>query len=1308
MGLVLELGDALVQLRLLFGRQFGGLFERLHGGRDLFDQGQVALPQLTGLAADLRVVYELGEIHHDVILRERPNPELLARLGFQEEHLRIEVWTEFFEAPEPSRTLTILRQEPDATLRQRMAEPDLVDEALDFGELRFGSGRAFAESPERTSGAIGVAKQFFVTSVGRTPPRPPSGKPVGEILIAGIAPRSEPGVVIDFVALSGTYSAYVFSNQTYQITGTVNLGSSVTFEGGAVIKFNPGTKLSVLHNTQIICATDPYSPVVMTARDDNTVGAIVQGSTGTVSGTYANPALEISRSSYASPGELDRIRILHAATGIFLSGSHYGTGPTFRDLQLIQCTVGIGAYGAGSIKVLNGLFHKVDRAFSSLYSTTVYAQHLTVHDGSWFNFNPSGSYIHLVNSLLVKVTNSGYYSGVSVGLEIDGASVFEPVGAGWHYLRMDSLHRNVGVTSIDSGLASRLKRQTTYAPEILAGPITVNTVLEPRAWRDMDVPNRGYHYDPVDYAVNTLQVVQSASLTLTNGVVLATYGQNGLWLNSGAVLRSVGRPADRNHIVRFNTVMEQPLNWGGGGPYNHVVINPYHTSGTAPVVQCRFTDFSLLAHAGFPIYTSASGWVISNLTLQDCAFRGGALELAGPAGTAVHLRNNLLLSASTSLSGAYALQAYNNLFRRGFVLVDHSSGSWVLKDNVLDRCEILDFSLVPVTHSHNVYVSTVGRIGTPQTGDVTLANLLYYQRDLGRYYQHTSSSLRNAGSRLATAAGLAHYTATSDYAKDTGMVDIGLHYVATVNGLPIDTDGDGLADYVEDANGNGVVDAGETDWTNPDTDGDGLSDGAEVNATGTDPLNPNDAGSHNLPSLTYSIDNATKISRKTWEGTMPITRTFLVKRGTDALRVWIDMATEETPPENYPYYNDRLTYRIQSPLLPGIQGTFQLTQLGSQPFATIFPPEWFNCHSKTVEADSYVTVTLTAENVNGGNRHSSIGVAIAALRVDFDPIQGSQHDDRLVFGTEMPQGKLQVNLLATVMPSDAYALDYLTGCVRFEVEAIGDSNLQWGAAGGLGIYNGSGQFTNTATFHGLPTSNGAFGPKIARLFINNRWELDSQQQIRVFYPADAFNHPVGAPSYGNRPRNYFYYYMQTAAGIPSTAYGPFYDGHEDKWGQSHWEPQYPYRYYGAYHQTQRHPPGQYIDQPGVNGGAQLTYIDLFAWALRHERSHHLNWMWFWAPDDVPMQGHWRDRDHHKHVQFLGDWLPDDQEGYMEAEGGPYSPTHTDSHPEDEYDRWYEFRDDHQRHNCNSFNAVVWPVGSANAQDWACPGNNWPQ
>lgn len=50
----------------------------------------------------------------------------------------------------------------------------------------------------------------------------------------------------------------------------------------------------------------------------------------------------------------------------------------------------------------------------------------------------------------------------------------------------------------------------------------------------------------------------------------------------------------------------------------------------------------------------------------------------------------------------------------------------------------------------------------------------------------------------------------------------------------VDSDGDGLADVVEDENHNGRRDHGETDPYNPDTDGDGTDDGKE-RRIGTDP-----------------------------------------------------------------------------------------------------------------------------------------------------------------------------------------------------------------------------------------------------------------------------------------------------------------------------------------------------------------------------------------------------------------------------------------------------------------------------------------
>jgi hypothetical protein len=63
--------------------------------------------------------------------------------------------------------------------------------------------------------------------------------------------------------------------------------------------------------------------------------------------------------------------------------------------------------------------------------------------------------------------------------------------------------------------------------------------------------------------------------------------------------------------------------------------------------------------------------------------------------------------------------------------------------------------------------------------------------------------------------------------KETNsVVDVGCHYVALdLNGLPVSTGGDGLADYLKDSNGNGVYDAGDLgNYQAYDTCGDGISD----------------------------------------------------------------------------------------------------------------------------------------------------------------------------------------------------------------------------------------------------------------------------------------------------------------------------------------------------------------------------------------------------------------------------------------------------------------------------------------------------
>ncbi len=99
-----------------------------------------------------------------------------------------------------------------------------------------------------------------------------------------------------------------------------------------------------------------------------------------------------------------------------------------------------------------------------------------------------------------------------------------------------------------------------------------------------------------------------------------------------------------------------------------------------------------------------------------------------------------------------------------------------------------------------------------------------------------------------------------NYYGDGGLADLQVNAPAGTNPVNangalaspnlVDEDLDGLWDWEEDVNDNGVKDPTETDKNNPDTDGDGYWDGWEVR-NGFDPLDPNDPYDPNAPDPNY-------------------------------------------------------------------------------------------------------------------------------------------------------------------------------------------------------------------------------------------------------------------------------------------------------------------------------------------------------------------------------------------------------------------------------------------------------------------------
>jgi hypothetical protein len=258
---------------------------------------------------------------------------------------------------------------------------------------------------------------------------------------------------------------------------------------------------------------------------------------------------------------------------------------------------------------------------------------------------------------------------------------------------------------------------------------------------------------------------------------------------------------------------------------------------------------------------------VVNWTMRDCNLHGGKISLGTPdngsfygipyttfyGSGAVTWNNNLFENVLINLQPTFnwydgtvnvdlAFQAHNNLFRGGSGIllfpVAATAGNWVFKDNLFDHLEFYQDAALPLDFDYNgywplknlLYSGDVFQLQSTTTGDGTVDGLNevvlnsappYQAGPFGNYYLPNTTPLYGTGSRTAGNAGLAQYTTSTNQTKEgaTHTVNIGLHYVAATNGVPKDSDNDGVPDYVEDANGNGAVDGNETNPNNAMSDG---------------------------------------------------------------------------------------------------------------------------------------------------------------------------------------------------------------------------------------------------------------------------------------------------------------------------------------------------------------------------------------------------------------------------------------------------------------------------------------------------------
>jgi hypothetical protein len=638
------------------------------------------------------------------------------------------------------------------------------------------------------------------------------------------AETTQPRLMVDYELLSSTTNLTLRGDTTYFVTGTVNVSGTVIIEGGTVVKYTTNDSDGPISATNFVCQTGPYRPGVFTTMNDNSVGSEISGSTGAPN--ISGPAMYLSFESLGTNSLLFRnLRVSYASDGIFGGIISPGTNSIeIWDCQFIDCydafwaTVLANAPGF-PINVYNTLLSRCANGFDGggyLSYLSLSAINVTADQAGTFT-GGGANVCYATNCVFTSVTNMSGISFSNCYTNASSNGVYQTVGAGSYYLADGSTNRGAGTTNIPPALLADLQTKTTYPPVVVpAGWFTNDYTFFPQAQRDNDgAPvDLGYHYDPIDYAVESM-TVSNSTVAVLSGTVLATCGpEYGVYLLDGALLNCAGTATCPDYIVRYNTVQEQSnTNWEGTGGEACVKTDNIG-SGTF-----YFTTWSALGGIE-ELYQSAGNF--APLSFQDCQFYNGIVNSSYQA---LSSANCLYQRVNTTLDdygpGGVSKTFCNNLFWEGELTYGHipgyhDSGTWTFRDNLFDQTVVSNmFSSNNIDCClSNAYVTTNNGVLLPTNGMVILASSPAYEiGDLGEYYYPTNLPLIHAGSRSAPAAGLYHYTVTTNNViEGTNIVSIGFHYVACTNGLPIDTNGDGIPDYLEDANGNGLVDSGEIAW----------------------------------------------------------------------------------------------------------------------------------------------------------------------------------------------------------------------------------------------------------------------------------------------------------------------------------------------------------------------------------------------------------------------------------------------------------------------------------------------------------------
>ena len=819
---------------------------------------QVAfIDALTQVRADVVYTYRLASLEQDLILREKL-PDASA-FGLHPDSTKLLIYSEFYNPPAAviHRRAQLPTDDPEAE----------VDE-LDFGATRLVRGQAFGIGGHGAKRTIPVTKRWQIiggrrflieevplsevqveldalpahegaavkatNALGRTaslklklPPALPQAqvRSTNEMLLAQ-AVATAPGFAVDWQAQVGSTNDFTFEGDTtYFISDAFYVNGALTIEGASVIKYTnaPGqySKAFVQANGALVCRTAPWRPAVLTSQDNDAVGERLPWSTGTPTNDTA-VGLRLNGAQ-----TIHGLRLANLWVGVSSWQSVVA-----EDCQFVSCAVGIDIYGP-PVTLRNILFSRVGTPLhGSVSGITITGEQVTADQFDCFakmgNYGATVQSISLINCLFTQGTNlcwsplntptTNYNAVVLLPTATD---VYQCAGAANYYLADNSPYRHAGNTNLTTNTLALIRARTTWPPLVLSNvTVTSDVTFSPQVERDTGVPDLGFHYVPIDYLTADV-IFTNAALTVTPGTVVGFGAAAGVWLYSQSGITCEGTATAPNRFTHLACVQEQSARWPINTSGSSAVV-PYRCGTTGGPGRYRFTQFTALAPMGYHLL-HRDQWTHNPLSIRDCQFWNSLLQFNGTSTgevAAITVNNNLFVgtqleSDESNDARQEGGELRNNTFFRGRVDIfayAYDPPQWNIQDNLF--CNTTELALY-ASHDFNAYVgnNTLWLDPPMTTNEMVLTNFTFASSWLGDYYQG-STNLVNRGSRTnAALAGLYHYTTQTNQVKEANTrLDVGFHYVACTNGVPVDTDGDGVPDYLEDANGNGAFDSGEADW----------------------------------------------------------------------------------------------------------------------------------------------------------------------------------------------------------------------------------------------------------------------------------------------------------------------------------------------------------------------------------------------------------------------------------------------------------------------------------------------------------------